>query len=81
MADHQGNRTPSASLMESRGLMSFILISYSLDESEASVSKSTGKVRYFGALHIEDLSWISPNGRRLIQDDMKRRGLNLTLGK
>jgi hypothetical protein len=65
--------------MESCGLIH--LKFYSLDESEASVTNSTGKVRYFGVLHIEDINWISPNGRNLIHDDMKRRGLNLTLGK
>jgi hypothetical protein len=67
--------------MEPRGLIS--LIFYSLDESEASINKSTKKIkfRYFGAFHVEDLSWISPTGRRLIHDDMRRRGLNLTLGK
>ncbi|KAF9786950.1 hypothetical protein BJ322DRAFT_1052869 [Thelephora terrestris] len=50
-----------------------------LDESEASISKTHGKVRYFGTLYIEDLNWISPKGRSLIHDDMQRRGLNLTL--
>ncbi|KAF9654361.1 hypothetical protein BDM02DRAFT_3264890 [Thelephora ganbajun] len=51
-----------------------------LDESEASISKKpVGKVRYFGILYVEDLGWISPNGRRLIHDDMRRRGLKLTL--
>lgn len=65
--------------MEPRGLIS--LVFYSLDESEASVSESTGKVMYFGALHIEDINWISPSGRRLLHDDMKRRGISFTLGK
>lgn len=65
--------------MGPRGLIS--LISYRLDESEASIRKSAGKFVYFGAIHIEDLNWISPNGKRLIYDDMRRRGLNTTLGK
>ena len=56
------------------------LASCRLDESESSISDSSGKFRYFGILHIEDLSWVSPTGRRLIQEDMKSRGINLTLG-
>ena len=53
----------------------------SLDESEASITKKRiGQVKHFGILHIDDLNWISPNGRRLIHDDMRRLGLKFTLG-
>lgn len=67
--------------MEPQGLTP--LIFYSLDESEASIRKYSGKskYRYFGVLHVEDINWISPDGRRLIQDDMRRRGFDPSLGK
>ena len=78
MVDHQGNHT----LQYPQWNWELIsLTSSSLDESETSIKKFPGKVRYFGTLHIEDLTWISPKGRNLLKDDMKRRGLNLSLGE
>lgn len=79
MAVHLGNRTLSVSLTKPLDLMVFV--SDSLDESEPSISKKrVGVVKYFGILYIEDLNWISPIGKSLIQDDMRRHGLRLTLG-